>query len=62
MEPNSSRLPFLPSDWFYFGLREDVLNLWSIPLAPEPENSSWFANRAHPDPSHTFAVNKWTYG
>jgi WavE lipopolysaccharide synthesis len=26
--------PFAPSDWFHFGLREDVRNLWQIPLIP----------------------------
>lgn len=34
---------FHPSDWMMFGLREDVLNLWDIPLAPEPETSQYFA-------------------
>lgn len=39
-----SKKPFLfhPSDWMMFGLREDVLNLWDIPLAPEPETSQYF--------------------
>lgn len=32
---------YFPSDWFHFGLREDVLNIWDIPLAPEPETTRW---------------------
>ena len=38
-----------PSDWFYFGKREDVLDIWDIPLAPEPETSLWFLT--HPFPN-----------
>lgn len=39
------KYPFHPSDWFHFGLREDVLNIWDIPLAPEPEIPRWFDTR-----------------
>jgi len=42
--------PFHPSDWFFFGRREDLLDLWDIPLAPEPETSRWFDT--HPLPPH----------
>lgn len=44
--------PFLfhPSDWMMFGLREDMLNIWDIPLAPEPETSQYFA--LHPELKH----------
>lgn len=42
--------PFHPGDWFFFGLREDLLALWDIPLAPEPETSRWFADRGRPEP------------
>lgn len=42
--------PFHPSDWFHFGLREDVLALWDIPLAREPETSRWFETHMRPDP------------
>jgi len=41
-------LPYHPSDWFFFGYTEDVLNLWSIPLAPEPETSTWFTHNKYP--------------
>jgi hypothetical protein len=40
--------PFLIADWLHFGLREDVQSLWDIPLAPEPETSSWFKTRPRP--------------
>jgi hypothetical protein len=42
--------PFHPGDWFFFGLRDDLLELWDIPLAPEPETSRWFAERPRPQP------------
>ena len=38
----ASDLPFHPSDWAFFGLKEDVENIFDIPLAPEPETTSWF--------------------
>lgn len=34
-------MPYHPSDWFFFGLTEDLRNLWDIPLAVEPSNSRW---------------------
>ena len=36
--------PFLfhVSDFFMFGLTEDLLNIWDIPLAKEPEHSLYF--------------------
>lgn len=41
--------PFHPSDWFYFGWREDLLNIWDIPFAPEPETSRWYETRPRPE-------------
>ena len=34
--------PYHISDWVFFGLKEDVNNIWNIPLAPEPETTTWF--------------------
>lgn len=34
-------VPFHLSDWFAFGLREDILMLYDIPLAKEPENTNY---------------------
>ena len=42
------KMPFHPSDWFYFGLKEDVLVIWNVPLMPEPESTRWF--ETHPRP------------
>jgi len=42
------RKPFHPSDWFMFGLAEDLLLMWDIPLEPEPESAHWFRDRPHP--------------
>ncbi|MEK6247897.1 MAG: WavE lipopolysaccharide synthesis family protein [Planctomycetales bacterium] len=36
-------LAFHPSDWCFFGNREDVIHLWDLPLQPEPETSQWFS-------------------
>jgi hypothetical protein len=48
--------PFHPSDWFFFGETEDVLDIWDVPLAPEPDFTTWFVNRSRPpndqSPSH----------
>jgi hypothetical protein len=46
--PKKTYFLFHPSDWFYFGLTEDVKNIWDIPLAPEPETSFWFKSRPRP--------------
>jgi hypothetical protein len=40
--------PYHPSDWFFFGLRDDILAIWDIPLAPDQEISRWYDNRARP--------------
>ena len=39
---------FHVSDWCFFGLREDVLNIFDIPLAPEPMTSRYFENKPRP--------------
>lgn len=36
-------VPFHMSDWFAFGLREDVLLLFDVPLAQEPENTNYIS-------------------
>lgn len=48
----SNTKPFLfhISDWMMFGLREDLVNVWDIPLAPEPETSQYFL--MHPEIPH----------
>lgn len=43
------KYPFHPSDWFYFGRHADVLNIWDVPLAPEPETSRWYDTRPLPE-------------
>lgn len=37
--------PYHISDWAYFGYKEDLLNLYDIPLTKEPEFSQWFLSR-----------------
>lgn len=39
-------LPFHISDWVFFGLKDDVKNIWDIPIAPEPQTTKYFYN--HP--------------
>lgn len=42
-------LPYHVSDWFYFGLAEDLLDLVDIPLPEEPSFSNWFKGKKKPD-------------
>lgn len=37
--------PFHISDWAYFGYKEDLEDLYTIPLTQEPEFSQWFLTR-----------------
>lgn len=37
--------PYHISDWAYFGLKEDLLNLYDVSLTNEPEFSQYFLNR-----------------
>jgi hypothetical protein len=51
---DSTRIPLLyhPSDIFHFGDRRDLIKLWSVPLATEPEHTRWFE-------SHTPPPTRW---
>jgi hypothetical protein len=49
--PRKDLMCFHPCDWFFFGLTEDVLNIWDIPLAEEPEHSRFFKNAPKPFPN-----------
>lgn len=40
--------PFHISDWAYFGYKEDLEDLYAIPLTEEPEFSQWFLTRCKP--------------
>jgi hypothetical protein len=52
---------FHPGDWTFFGLRQDVLGIWNIPLAPEPETSQWFNTHPRPKPDvFPDALNRYT--
>ncbi len=42
------QLPFHPCDWFYCGLTEDLLDIFTIPLFPEPAYTEWFKTRTYP--------------
>lgn len=46
-DPRFSRTPFAYSDYYHFGLIEDLKAIWSIPPAPE-EWTFWFSNRPKP--------------
>lgn len=45
---NKITLLFHPSDWVFFGLTEDLKNIWDIPLQDEPQTSRYFDS--HPRP------------
>ncbi len=44
-DPRAYPLLFHIGDIFHCGKTSDLLNLWTIPLAPEPETSMWSARR-----------------
>ncbi|MDD3013272.1 MAG: WavE lipopolysaccharide synthesis family protein [Candidatus Gastranaerophilales bacterium] len=44
--------PYHPSDLIFFGLKEDLVNIWDIPLAKEPETSRWFEINPRPIPDY----------
>ena len=48
INPHRDPKPFHLSDWFYFGLTEDLLKVFSSPLAPEPETSRYFETHFRP--------------
>lgn len=57
---NITLSPFLfhPSDWMMFGLKKDLLNIWDIPLALEPQVSQYFLH--HSDlPHYTDCLTRW---
>jgi hypothetical protein len=36
--------PFHIGDWVFFGYKDDIQNIWDIPICPEPETTKWFYN------------------
>ena len=49
VNPNRKlQLPYCPCDWFYCGLKDDLIDIFTIPLFPEPEYTMWFKNRKPP--------------
>jgi hypothetical protein len=42
------RKPFHPSDWFMFGLTQDLLLLWDVECETDPESAYWFRSRPMP--------------
>lgn len=42
------KLPFHPCDWIYFGLKEDLECIFTIPFVKEPEFSDWFLTHKIP--------------
>ncbi len=52
-------IPFAPSDWFHFGLCEDVRNLWDITLIPGIAESSAHRNGGLPNHRYTAEQHIW---
>lgn len=42
-------MPYHASDWFFFGLTDDLIDIFDIPLSPEPQTSRWFSTNMFPD-------------
>lgn len=57
--------PYHLSDWVFFGLTEDVQNIWDIPLAKEPEMTKWFYKHnllpKHLNPNNPFNYFRHRY-
>jgi hypothetical protein len=49
VNPRRSPLPFALSDWFHFGLREDVMRLWDRPPATD-DDARYFETHPRPTP------------
>lgn len=49
LRQDNIRTPILfhPSDWIYFGLKDDIFDLFNISLTNEPEFSQWFKDKPH---------------
>ncbi len=43
-----TRIPFHPSDFLFFGFRQDLRALFDIPTAPDPETARWFQYHHRP--------------
>jgi hypothetical protein len=54
------KLPYHPCDWLYFGLIDDLFDLFDIPLFDEPEFSEWFLYHQKPY-NMPFVDNKCRY-
>ena len=52
------RFLFHPSDWCAFGTKVDMLRLWDIPLAEEPDNSQYFLKHNEKTPDHNI-LTRW---
>ena len=46
--PHREAKPYHPSDWFFFGLREDLIDVFNSPLCPEPQTSRFFETHKRP--------------
>lgn len=52
VNPNKIPLPYHPSDWFFFGLTADLIDIFDIPLLTE-ESANWFKGKIR---------NEFSYG
>ena len=46
--PRREPKPYHPSDWFFFGLTSDLIDVFDSPLCPEPETSRYFETHKRP--------------
>jgi hypothetical protein len=54
--PERAPALFVVSDWFSFGLRDDLLLLWDVPLAPEDKMAHYFERHPEQNRLHTNEV------
>lgn len=46
--PHREPKPYHPSDWFFFGLTNDIIDVFDSVLCPEPETSRYFESHKRP--------------
>ncbi len=59
-DPSNDSCPyaFHPSDFIFFGLKEDVLNIWDIPLMSKNE-AGWFVDKEIEMPQHCLQLIRY---
>jgi hypothetical protein len=52
-------LPYHPGDWFFLGLKEDLLDLFDIPLCPDSDTNYLLDNYINPPAFAPWTTHRW---